>query len=192
MKTIRIKKGYHLNVAGSPSTALQETEQPARLALLPERLPFVKPRLKVAKGDSVALGSVLIEDKRNTDIQFLSPGGGRVVDIRFGPRRVIREIIIQLDESERAVEFERYSQEDIGKMDRQQVVQALVSGGLWSLIKELPFRDYARPDFVPPALFVSLDNLEPFHAAPQVYLSGNEVLFRFGLSVLNKLAEGRV
>ncbi len=192
MKTIRVKKGYNLNVAGSPSTALQKTEQPARLALLPERLPFVKPRLKVAKGDSVALGSVLIEDKRNTDIQFLSPGGGRVVDIRFGPRRVIREIIIQLDESERAVEFERYSQEDIGKMSRQQVVQALVSGGLWFLIKELPFRDYARPDFVPPALFVSLDNLEPFHAAPQAYLSGNETLLHFGLSVLEKLAEGRV
>lgn len=192
MKTIRIKKGYNLKVVGSPSTALQKNEKPTRLALLPEHIPFVKPRLKAAKGDSVALGAPLIEDKRNTNIQFLSPGGGHVVDIRFGARRVIQEITIQLDEVEKAIEFERFSQEDIDKMSREQLVQALVVGGLWPLIKELPFRDYARTDFVPPAVFISFKSLEPFHPAPQVYLSGNEALFRFGLSVLNKLAEGRV
>jgi Na+-transporting NADH:ubiquinone oxidoreductase subunit A len=192
MKTIRVKKGYSLNIVGSPSTALKNAEQPTHLALLPEHIPFVKPRLKIAKGDHVALGSPLIEDKRNTDIQFLSPGGGRIADIRFGPRRVIQEIIIQLDESEKKNDFERYNQDDIDKMSREQLVQVLVAGGLWPLIKELPFRDYARPDFLPPALFVSLGSLEPFHPAPQVYLADNEALFSLGLTVLNKLAEDRV
>jgi len=192
MKTIRIKKGYNLKVAGSPSIAAQDAEQPTHLALLPEHIPFVKPRLKIAKGDRVALGSPLIEDKRNPQIQFLSPGGGRITDIRFGPRRVIQEIVIKLDETEKAVEFERYSQEDIDKLSREQLIQALVSGGLWPLITELPFRDYARPDVVPPALYVNLDSLEPFHPLPHVYLSGNEALFRFGLNVLNKLAAAPV
>ena len=131
MKNIRIKKGYNLKVVGSPSATAQKTEQPTHLALLPEHIPFVKPRLKIAKGDQVALGSPLIEDKRNPQIQFLSPGGGRITDIRFGPRRVIQEIIIKLDETEKAVEFERYSQEDIDKMSREQLIQALVTGGLW-------------------------------------------------------------
>ena len=192
MKTIRVKKGYNLKIVGSPSHLLQKAEQPTYVALLPEHIPFVKPRLKIAKGDRVALGSPLIEDKRNTDIQFLSPGGGRVADIRFGPRRVIQEIVIQLDETEKKIDFERYSQNDIDKMNREQLVRVLVAGGLWPLIKELPFRDYARLDFLPPALFVRLGSLEPFHPAPKVYLPGNEQLFRFGLSVLNKLAEGRV
>ena len=192
MKTVRIKKGYNLKVVGSPSIAAQDAEQPTHLALLPEHIPFVKPRLKIAKGDRVALGSPLIEDKRNPQIQFLSPGGGRITDIRFGPRRVIQEIVIKLDETEKAVEFERYSQEDIDKLSREQLIQALVSGGLWPLINELPFRDYARPDAVPPALYVNLDSLEPFHPLPQVYLSGNEALFRFGLNVLNKLAAAPV
>ncbi|MGD8881384.1 MAG: 4Fe-4S dicluster domain-containing protein [Desulfobacterales bacterium] len=192
MKTIRVKKGYTPKVVGSPSTALQKTEQPTRLALVPEQIPFVKLRLNVKKGDHVALGSPLVEDKRNTDIQLLSPGGGRVADVRFGPRRVIQEIIIQLDETEKIIEFQRYSQEDIDKMSREELVQALVTGGVWPLIKELPFRDYPRPDFVPPFLFVSLGSLEPFHPAPQVYLPGNEDLFDFGLSVLNKLAKGRL
>jgi Na+-transporting NADH:ubiquinone oxidoreductase subunit A len=192
MKVVRVKKGYHLKVVGSPSPMSQEAEQPRRLAVLPERIPFLKPRLKVAKDDRVALGSPLFEDKRNTDIQFLSPGGGHVADIRFGPRRVIQEIIIELDETEQQTEFERYSQTDIDRMTREQVVQALVTGGLWPLIKELPFRDYAQADFVPSTLFVSLGSLEPFHPVPQVYLQGNEELFEFGLRVLSKLAEGRV
>jgi Na+-transporting NADH:ubiquinone oxidoreductase subunit A len=144
--------------------------------------------LKIAKGDRVALGSPLIEDKRNPQIQFLSPGGGRIVDIRFGPRRVIQEIIITLDETETAVDFERYSPEDIDKMNREQLVQALVTGGLWPLIRELPFRDHPRPDVVPPALYVNLDSSEPFHPLPHVYLNGSGTLFRFGLKVLNKLA----
>ena len=188
MKTVRVKKGYHLKVVGSPSTALQETERPDRLAVLPERIPFVKPRLKVAKGDRVALGSPLFEDKRDTDIHFLSPGGGQVADIRFGPRRVIQEIVIELDDNEESVEFERYGQADVDRMSREQLVRALVSGGLWPLIRELPFRDYARTDFVPPAVFIRLGSLEPFHPAPQIYLHGEEELFRFGWSVLNKLA----
>ena len=131
MKTIRVKKGYTPKVVGSPSTASQRTEQPTRLALVPEHIPFMKLRLKVKKGDRVALGSPLVEDKRNTDIQLLSPGGGRVVDVRFGPRRVIQEIIIQLDETEKTIEFQQYSQKDIDKMNRDELVQSLVTGGAW-------------------------------------------------------------
>jgi len=192
MKTIRVKKGYNPKVIGSPSTESLKAAQPTRLALVPEHIPFMKLRLKVRKGDRIALGSPLVEDKRNTNIQLLAPGSGRVADIRFGPRRVIQEIIIQLDENQKTVEFQSYSQKDIDKMSRDALVQTLVTGGVWPLIKELPFRDYARPDFVPPLLFVSLGSLEPFHPAPQVYLRGNEDLFNFGVSVLNKLAEGRV
>ena len=192
MKNIRIKKGYNLKIAGAPAATAQETEQPTHLALLPEHIPFVKPRLKISKGDPVSVGTPLFEDKRNPQMLFLSPGGGRISDIRYGPRRVIQEIIIKLDETEKAVEFEQYSQEQIDSMSREQLIQALVIGGLWPLIKELPFRDHARPDVVPPALYVCLDSLEPFQPLPQVYLAGNESLFRFGLNVLNKVAAAPV
>jgi len=189
---ITANRGYHLKIAGSPAIALQTAEQPERVALLPERLPFVKPRLKVAEGDSVRLGSPLIEDKRNKEIQFLSPGSGEIVEIDFGPRRVIQEIVIRLDATEKAVEFERYSSADIAGMSRGQVADALITGGLWPLIRELPFRDYARPDVAPPALYITLDSLEPFKPAPSVYLNGSETDFRFGLAVLEKLVDGPI
>jgi Na+-transporting NADH:ubiquinone oxidoreductase subunit A len=192
MKTIQLSKGYDLRLVGKPSLELKETAHPTHLALSPSRIPFVKPRLTVAKGERVAVGSTLLEDKRNSDIRFLAPGGGVVTDILFGPRRAVQEIVIKLDPQEEAVRFQRYREEDIAKMSREDLVQAIMAGGLWPLIKALPFRDYAKPDVVPPALFIGLKNLEPFHPEPQVYLSGSEDLFRFGVSIFNKLAQDRV
>jgi len=65
MISVRLKKGFSLKVAGAPSLELKEIEKPSYVAVLPDKIPFVKPRLKVGMGDSVKVGSVLYEDKRN-------------------------------------------------------------------------------------------------------------------------------
>lgn len=192
MKHLHGKKGYHLQIAGAPALDSDTADRPSRLALLPEKLSFVKPRLKVQQGGRVRLGSPLFEDKRNTDICFLSPGGGLVEEIKFGPRRVIQEIVVKLDEMEEKVSFAQYSETEVEKLDRPQLVQAIIAGGLWPLIRELPCRDYARPDFIPPAIYVGLGSLEPFQPDPMVYLAGQEDLFRYGLKVLGRLADQRV
>ncbi|MGB5991830.1 MAG: NADH-quinone reductase, partial [Desulfobacterales bacterium] len=100
MIEIRTRKGYDINIAGMPSHGLEILEKPARVALLPERIPFVKPRLKVKVDDPVKVGSLIFEDKRNSQLVFLSPGGGRIAKIKYGPRRVIKEIVIELDQDE--------------------------------------------------------------------------------------------
>jgi len=192
METIRIKKGYNLNIIGKPAPGLEAMPKPTRLAFLPQQIPFVKPRLKVNTGDSVRIGSALIEDKRNSAIQFLSPGSGNISAINFGARRVIKEIVIQLDEEEKHVEFEPISQHDLEKISRDQLVQAIINGGLWPLIRELPFRDYAQPETTPPMLFVGLGSFEPFKPLLEVYLAGRLDLFTFGLDILHKLAGDRV
>lgn len=192
MKHIHGKKGYQLQITGAPALDSDMAGSPSRLALLPEKIPFVKPRLKVQKGDRVQLGSPLFEDKRNTDIRFLSPGSGLVEEIKFGPRRVIQEIIVKLDETEEKVSFAQYSATEVCKLSRAQLVQAIIDGGLWPLIRELPCRDYARPDFIPPAIYVGLGSLEPFQPEPMAYLSGQEALFRYGLKVLGKLTDQKI
>ena len=94
MKSIRIHKGYDLPISGEPSRVLVQAAAPDRVASLPERIPFVKPRLAVKQGDAVKVGSVLFEDKRNPEVKFLSPGGGIIQQINFGKRRVVKEIVI--------------------------------------------------------------------------------------------------
>ena len=192
MKSLHLKKGYNLNVTGVPSRVVEILPNPDKIALLPEHLPFIKPRLKVKIGDRVDVGSPLIEDKRNTDIQFLSPGGGRISEINFGQRRVIQSIVIELQEIETVREFERYTVDDIEKLDRRHLVEAIVHGGLWPLIRQLPFRDYPDIDTIPPALYVCLSNLEPFYPSPDVYFADTDPLFEIGMAICRQLSQNRV
>jgi Na+-transporting NADH:ubiquinone oxidoreductase subunit A len=192
MKSFYLKKGYNLNLAGAPSRTLEKLPQPKRVALLPEHLPFIKPRLQVNVGDHVAVGAPLIEDKRNSAIQVLSPGGGQIEDIQFGPRRVIQSIVVALDSTEQWVEFESYSEKDIEQLSRETLVQAIVNGGLWPLIRALPFRDYAPLDAPPADIYVVAGHTEPFHPSPSVYLRDREAVFRYGLTALRRLSANRV
>jgi len=76
METLRIQKGLDLNIGGKPAKETDKIVSPDHVAVLPETIPFIKPRLRVKEGDTVQMGSILCEDKRNPDVKFLSPGGG--------------------------------------------------------------------------------------------------------------------
>ncbi|MBU0987138.1 MAG: 4Fe-4S dicluster domain-containing protein [Proteobacteria bacterium] len=192
MVPIRIKKGYTLNVEGRPSLDVEVLKTPARVAAVPEKIPFIKPGLAVQVGDAVEIGSVLFVDKRNPGIKFLSPGCGTVEQINFGPRRVIREIVIKLDQEESCKAFESVSEDSLEHLARERIIQLLTDGGLWPLIREFPFRDIAGPANIPPAIFVSLDAGEPFQPGSQVYLEGHQSLFAYGIRILRRLARDKV
>jgi Na+-transporting NADH:ubiquinone oxidoreductase subunit A len=188
MKQLRIRKGHSLKISGAPSLQVDTLPRPDRVALLPRRIPHVKPRLLVESGDRIALGSPLIEDKRNPSVRFMSPGGGEVEEIKFGSRRVITRIVVRLDDEEQQVVRDPVDPQALEQMPREDLVQRLVDGGLWPFLKVLPFRDYPSPDDVPPAVIVGLGSLEPFQPDPEVYLEGREALFALGIAVLKKLA----
>jgi len=189
LRSIHIKKGYHLRLAGAPTDTLKSYTSPSRVAACPSRIPFIKPRLKVKKGDTVQVGTLLYEDKQDSRFQFLSPGGGQVEEIRLRPRRIIEAIVIALSSNESQVTFPTLSNQDVDTISRSSLVDMLCTGGVWPFIRALPFRDIAHPDSIPPAIFISLDDLEPFQATPKIYLNGNEALFDFGVRVLKRLSD---
>jgi len=192
MISLSIQKGYNIRIQGAPALELETFAPPTHVALLPERIRFAKPRLKVGVGDRVDVGSALIEDKRNTDIRYLSPGGGTIAEINYGSRRVIREIVIELDADESFEAFGAISEDELQQVDRQTVVDAIIKGGLWPLIREFPYRDMARSHVVPPAVFVNLGSLEPFQPQPEIYLKGKKALVEYGVNVLKRLTGGDV
>ena len=189
MKSIHLKKGFSLRLAGKPDRQVHEIEQPRQVGLIPERIAFVKPRLLVDEGASVIIGSPLFEDKRDPRIRFLSPGGGRVSRIEFGPRRVIRKIVVDLDDKEDGQTFPVPSADQLKTVSRKALVDALLSGGLWPYLRALPFQDIADPDSTPPAIIVRLGDDEPFAPDPLVYLKDREPFFQAGLAVLGRLCE---
>ena len=168
---------------------LKSIKSPDRVAACPSRIPFIKPRLRVKKGDDIEVGGLLFEDKQEPRFQFLSPGGGRIDDIRFGPRRVIRQIVITLARDESQVNFPTLTDQSLSTISRSDLVDKIVTGGIWPLILALPFRDIPDQDILPRMIFVGLDNTEPFQTAPEIYLKGNEELFDFGVRVLKRLSK---
>jgi Na+-transporting NADH:ubiquinone oxidoreductase subunit A len=187
MTSIRIRKGYDINIAGTPSRDVEKLEKPTRVALLPERIPFIKPRLKVKVDDQVNVGSPIFEDKQNPDFIFLSSGGGRISKIDYGPRRIIKEIVITLDQDEGHETFPMINEAQLEDIEREALVQMLTAGGLWPLFRELPFRNIPNPQSFPPSIIISLGSKEPFQPVPEVYLKDKVDLFEFGIKILNKL-----
>lgn len=193
MHDVKIKKGYRVRIAGEPSNNVESLADPSQIAFLPEKIPFIKPRLRVTQGDAVEIGSVLFEDKRNPDFKFLSPAGGVVSRIQFGPRRVIEAIVIDCDtDNEAHAKFPLISTAGLAALDRQQLVDHILTGGLWWIFRQLPFRDLPDPETIPPAIIVGLSAMEPFQPSPDVYLQDRIDLLTFGLKVLDKLSQGNV
>ena len=193
MLDLTIKKGYRFRSAGEPSQELASLTDPERITFLPEKIPYIKPRLKVAQGDAVKIGSLLFEDKRNLRFRFLSPAGGVVSKIHLGPRRVIKAIVIDRDpKAEAHVRFQSVSAAMLATIDRHELVDHILKGGLWWVFRQLPFRDLPDPETTPPSIIVGLSDEEPYHPAPHVYLQDRLDAFVFGLDVLNKLCQGNL
>ncbi len=189
MNAIHLNKGFSPRIAGVPARQLCLLDAPRLVGMVPEKIPFIKPRLLVEEGDSVAIGTPLFEDKRNVRIRFLSPGGGQVTRIVFGPRRIIRQVIISLDDDERCESFDVWPLDQLDTMPRQALVDTMLTGGMWPFLRALPFMDLTDPDTIPPAIIVRLGDDEPFGPDPVVYLKNREDLFGLGIELLKKLCE---
>jgi Na+-transporting NADH:ubiquinone oxidoreductase subunit A len=192
MKAVTIKKGYRLRMAGAPSNDLASLNEPSQIALCADKIPFIRPRLKVSQKDKVRVGSLLLEDKRQAAIKFLSPAAGTVHRIEFGPRRVIKAVIIDRDSDETHVDLQAIHRGRLETLARDSLVEHILQGGLWWIFRELPYRNLPSPATVPPLILVSLDAKEPFQPSPAVYLDGRMDLFRYGIKVLEKLSRNQV
>ncbi len=188
MQKIFSPKGIELNIQGLPEASILETEPPEKIGILVDKLPGYKARLKVKQGDRVKLGGVVFEDKQRPWLQFRSPAGGYVESIDYGPRRVIRQIVVRIEQPEQSLEFERIGPQELADMDRGAIVEAIVNGGLWWAIRRLPFRDVPDPEPVPPKIFLGLAAREPFSPLVELIIKDKRDLLLFGLQVLRKLA----
>ncbi len=187
MISISVKNGYQLPVEGEPSTEVDRLPPPIRVGVHPDAIPFVKPRLMVKAGEPVSIGSVLFVDKTRPDIPFLSPGGGTVEEIVYGPRRSLHTMVIRLADHETSVHLGSLTPVSLQQMDRQDLIAYLKTGGVWPFIRQLPYYDIADPDITPASIIVSLSDLEPFQPDPRVYLKSRPDMFYLGLDILKKL-----
>jgi Na+-transporting NADH:ubiquinone oxidoreductase subunit A len=190
MHRVKTRKGYRFHIEAGPAEQVESLADPSRLAFLPERIPFFIPRLNVAEGEAVSIGSPLCTDKRNPHIQFLSPAGGTISKIQFGPRRSIQAIVIDRDRrAEASIAFAPLDSAGLKRISRPELIERIISGGGWWVLRELPLRNLPAPETIPPLIIVALAADEPFQPSPAVYLEGSDDLLEYGLQVLKRLCD---
>lgn len=184
---IRIKRGLDLPITGAPEQRIQAGRPVRSVAVIGFDYHGMKPTMAVQVGDRVKLGQVLFSDKKTPGVVFTAPGAGTVSAIHRGEQRVLQSVVIDLDGDE-AVEFKRYGDADIDRLDDQAVRSNLIDSGLWTALRTRPFSKVPAIDARPHSIFVTAMDTHPLAVDPVVVISEHKDDFSRGLRVLARIA----
>ena len=187
MQVFSIRRGYSVPIAGEAERVVEDTDPPTIAGVSPSELPGIKPRLLIREKDHVQRGTPLIQDKNRPKIVLCSPVAGQIETVRYGPRRTLAAIYISVTDDE-AVQHPSYRPGEIRGIQRQTLIEQMLSGGLWPFLRRRPFDTVADPEEVPTAIFINCMNTAPLANDPEFSLKGKEAEFRAGAEALLVLA----
>ena len=198
VRSIRIRKGLDLPIAGEPEQRIEQAVEPRCIALLAVDYIGLRPTMFVRVGDPVRRGQVLFEDKKNPGVRYTSPGAGTVVAINRGERRALHSVVIELNERERgrhlasedAVKFQSYAAKDLPAVGRDDIRALLLESGQWTALRTRPFSKVPKPDTVPHSIFVTAMDTNPLAPSVDVVMKGYEEDFERGVEAVAKLTDG--
>lgn len=182
--TIKISKGVDIFIPGTAVACLADAEQVSYCAVKPTDFVGVSPRLLVAEGNSVRVGSPLFVDKNNEAALFVSPVSGTVTRIVRGEKRALQAVVVASDGSFCPLNNEPV---EVSSVDRDRLVQWMVRQGLWTLLRQRPFGVAPSLNDTPKAVFISAFDSSPLPVDYDFVLKGREADFQTGLDALRKL-----
>lgn len=185
---IKLKKGLDIPLAGSPKQEISAGNAVNTVAVLGEEFNGMRPTMAVEVGDTVKKGQVLFEDKKNPGVKFTAPLAGTVKEVNRGAKRVLQSVVIAAA-GNAAVQFARFSADQLAGLNREQVVQNLVDSGLWVALRTRPFSQTPAIDSTPRAIFVNAMDTNPLAADPAVIIAADSEAFTQGLTVLATLTD---
>ena len=188
MEKIKISKGFTPKLAGMPDTSFIKAPTPRTVALSAMDIPYIRPKLLVKENDPVLTGTPLFCDKRDTSIQYVSPGTGRVEKIWFGNRRRLQEVVIALDTPETFIQFDPVPKSDLKNISKQDLILRLKQGGLWQCLRQFPAKDTADSSHAPAMIIVSLNGNDLFSPHPGILMNREKEAFEFGLDLLKRFS----
>lgn len=188
---VNIKKGLDLPISGKPEQKITDTKVVSKVALVGFDYVGMKPTMAVQVGDVVKKGQLLFEDKKTTGVKYTSPANGTVVEINRGEKRVFQSIVIEITGDE-SVQFEKFERNALASLSRDQVVNNLVESGVWTSFRTRPYSKVPALDAKPNSIFVTAIDTHPLAADPAVIIKENEQAFKDGLTVIEKLTDGKV
>ena len=189
MKTLKIFRGFDLNVAEQPDLSCAHPGLPSSLGCCAGDIPHIRPKLLVKEGQRVKTGEALFTDKRDTTIQYVSPGTGQVKTIIYGPRRRLMEVVIATESEDEYVEYDPVDLDGIAGMPLDALVACLKKSGLWQGLRQFPALDFADSDHSPAIIIVAMDGNDLFSPRPDIILKDNIAAFEAGMAVLRRFSQ---
>lgn len=188
---LKIRKGLDLKIAGEPDQTKIENIDVKSVALVGCDYQFMKPAFLVEEGDKVKLGQPLFTDRKKPEIQYTSPGAGKVTAIHRGERRSFLSIVIELSGNDELT-FDKYDAAKLSNLKREDVKSNLLKSGLWTSIRNRPFSNIADPETEPHSIFVTAVDTNPHAPNPEIFIKEKEAEFKAGVEVLQRLTDGPV
>jgi len=184
-KVIKLRKGLVINLVGKADDVVGGKITGSVYGLCPDAFTGVKPKVVVHAGDKVLAGDPLFVNKNCPEVKFASPVSGTVKEVVRGERRKLLAVTVEAD-GQPARDFGR---KDVASLDAQGVKDALLEGGLFGFIRQLPYDVSTIPTTTPKGIFVSAFRDKPLSANFEVELRGEEQHFQTGLTALSKIAK---
>ncbi len=189
MRKIVVKKGLDIPLSALPSRPLQSFSKPSLISLNLTPFEDLRFKLLVQEGGEVKIGTQLLENKAIPGQFFVSPASGVVKEIRRGPKRLLRDIVIETSKQE---SYQEHGGINIDKASQEEIVAYLLRTGLFAHIRMRPFDLIAHPKHSPRAIFVKACESLPYVPSAEMQIEREEESFQIGLRALQKLTMTKV
>ena len=191
--TITIRKGLDLPISGKAELRLTDARSITTYVVKPTDFVGLTPRLMVEIGDTVRVGDALFLDKQDERIRFTSPVDGHVKAIVRGEKRKLLEVVVEADFKSASSTSSDYKSSPTPFMQTaDEIKEAMLQCGLWTMLRQRPFGTVANPDDKPKAIFVSAFSSAPLAPDYDFVMQDKETFFAKGIEALSKLTDGKV
>ncbi len=192
-QTIKLKKGFDINLAGKAEKKLLEIPQSDTFALKPTDFSGLsRPKLVVKEGDNVKAGTPICYERNVEDILYTSPVSGEVVEIKRGEKRKVLEVKILADKEIEFEQFKKYSVSDISGLSKEDTLEQLKKSGAWANVIQRPYGCVASPTDTPKSIFISAFDSSPLAPNFDFVLEGQDQYFQAGIDILKKFTNGTI
>ncbi|MEM7550024.1 MAG: Na(+)-translocating NADH-quinone reductase subunit A [Bacteroidota bacterium] len=192
-KTIKLKKGFDINLKGKAEKMIGDTVIAETYALKPTDFPSItRPKLLVKEGDNVKAGTPVFFDKMMEDVYYCSPVSGEIAEIKRGAKRKLLEVVILADKQVEFESLKKWDNSSLKQAEKKDLIEALTKGGVWPHIIQRPYGIVANPEDEPLNIYISGFDSHPLAPDYGFALKDDKESFQAGLSVLAKLTAGKV
>jgi Na+-transporting NADH:ubiquinone oxidoreductase subunit A len=186
-RSVRLKKGFDIRIEGAAEKTIGSADS-VLYGVKPVDFPGLIPKLNLKPGAVVSAGTILFHDKLRPAVKFSSPVSGKVLSVERGERRKILEIVIEKNGDDH-IDF---GKADPSNLERKEIIERLLTSGVWPLIRQRPYHVVANPEDLPKAIFISGFDSSPL--APDynfIMQNVNASYFRTGITAISKLTGGK-